>query len=208
MVSRHARCSTTLNGPIGLPKGQPSPSFGDGAAQPTRIPGGAISLPDAGLAQPPATSPDGQLIAFIDHPPRGDELGRGRWSWTVRNEARRSPGLFSISPRGLALVGRCEEVFFQAPSKQGSRGAHHPALPLRTERLLARVPARSYHPGCREDWPRPDREDQIRQGFGSRSPRRAQRNEISAGATFAASDHFHRRPDRLIDETGTAPAPG
>ena len=99
------------------------------------FPAGKMLYQTAGWISHPRVSPDGNHVAFLDHPQRGDDGGWSRSS-TGREKRPRSP---ESSRRSTASHGR------RAGRRSGSRGRKSAAIARFTpsldgaERLLARV---------------------------------------------------------------------
>jgi len=99
-------------------------------------PAGKVLYQTTGWISHPRVSPDGELVAFLDHPIRRDDGG----SVSVVDRAgkkRNLAGVFS-TVQGLAWSSR-NEVWFTGTKVGGNRAIHAVSLSGSTERLLARV---------------------------------------------------------------------
>ncbi len=91
----------------------------------------------SGYLSHPRFSPRGDLIAYIDHPMRGDDAGS--IAVVDREGNRRVLSSGWITARGLAWSPDGTEIWFTAASVGGSRAVHAVSLSGR-RRLVARVP--------------------------------------------------------------------
>ena len=100
-------------------------------------PGRVLYETAAGFLSHPRVSPDGLLVAFVEHPMRGDDAGLV----AVVDRAGRKRTLSAgwITVRGLAWSPDGGEVWFTAASAGGSRALHAVTL-AGHRRLVTRVP--------------------------------------------------------------------
>ncbi|MFY9549924.1 MAG: protein kinase, partial [Thermoanaerobaculia bacterium] len=102
----------------------------------------------SGFFSHPRVSPRGELVAFLEHPMRGDDSGSVAVVDRDGNKRILSSGW--ITARGLAWSPDGTEVWFTAASVGGARALHAVSLSGR-RRLLARVPgALTLHDVSRE----------------------------------------------------------
>jgi len=99
-------------------------------------PAGKVLYQTTGWISHPRVSPDGDMVAFLDHPIRRDD---GGWVSVVdrAGKKRNLAGIFS-TVQGLAWSPR-GEVWFTGTKVGGNRAIHAVPLSGGSERLLARV---------------------------------------------------------------------
>ena len=147
-------------------------------------------------------SPRGDLVAFLEHPMRGDDGGRGRRRRPRRPQAR---ALVRAGSRCAGSPGRptAREVWFTAAAAGGSRALH--AVSLAGQRRLVSARPR------RADAPRhfaaraacSSREEHSREGIVGLLARSRRASATSPGTT--GRGRSTSRPDGttlLFDETG------
>ena len=101
------------------------------------FPAGKVLYETAGWIGPPRVSPKGDLIAFQDHPVRGDDGGAVAVVDLDGKKRILSDGW--VSTQGLAWSPRGEEVWFTATKVGAARSLYAVSLAGK-ERLVARVP--------------------------------------------------------------------
>jgi|KBSSwiStaDraftv2_1062776.scaffolds.fasta_scaffold106623_2 Tol biopolymer transport system component len=99
-------------------------------------PAGKVLYQTTGWISHPRVAPDGELVAFLDHPIRRDD---GGWVSVVdrAGKKRNLAGVFS-TVQGLAWSSR-SELWFTGTKVGGNRAIHAVSISGGTERLLARV---------------------------------------------------------------------
>jgi serine/threonine protein kinase len=153
----------------------------------------------AGYLSHPRVSPRGDLVAFLEHPMRGDDAG----SVAVVDRDGRKKTLSSgwVTLRGLAWSPDGDEVWFTAASVGGSRSLHAVSLSGK-RRLLVRVPgALTLHDVSREGRVLLARE-QAREGIVGVSPGDEKERDLSWHDWSRPVDLTADGITFLFDETG------
>ncbi len=153
----------------------------------------------AGFLSHLRVSPRGDLVAFIEHPMRGDDAGAVAVVDRQGHQRVLSSGW--ITARGLAWSSDGAEIWFTAASAGGSRALHAVSL-AGHRRLVTRVPgALTLH-----DISRDGRvllaEEHSRQGIVGRSPGEAEERDLSWHDWSRPVDLTPDGTTLLFDETG------
>jgi len=167
-------------------------------------PAGKVLYQTTGWISHPRVSPDGNLVAFLDHPIRRDD---GGWVAVVdrSGKKRNVAGVFA-SVQGLAWSPK-GEIWFTGTRVGGNRAIHAVGLSGGSERLLARVTESLTLQDIAKDGRALVSHDVIRIGVLGRGPGEAKERDLSWLDWSAAFDLSKDGKTLLFAETGEGSGP-
>ena len=157
-----------------------------------------VELP-SGYISHPRVSPDGQLLAYLEHPMRGDDSGLV--ALVDRNGTRRVLSAGWITVRGLAWSPDGREVWFTAAASGSSRALHAVDLSGRRRLVLRSPGALTLHDISQERRVLLARESS-REGIVGRPPATSQERDLSWHDWSRPVDMTPDGTAVLFDETG------
>ena len=168
-------------------------------------PAGKVLYQTSGWISHPRVSPDGERVAFLDHPIRRDDGG----SVVVVDRSGKRTALAGIfaSVQGLAWGRDGREVWFTGTRVGGNRAVHAVTL-SGSERLLARVTESLTLQDIAKDGRVLVSHDVIRIGVLGRAPGEAKERDLSWLDWSAAFDLSPDGKTLLFAETGEGSGPG
>jgi Tol biopolymer transport system component len=168
-------------------------------------PAGKVLYQTSGWVSHPRVSPDGELVAFIDHPIRRDDGG----SIVIVDRAGKRKVLAGVfaSVQGLAWSRDGKEVWFTGTLLGGNRAIHSVTL-SGAERLRALVTESLTLEDISKDGRALVSHDVIRIGVLGRRPGEAKERDLSWLDWSAAFDLSHDGKTLLFAETGESSGPG
>ncbi len=168
-------------------------------------PAGKALYQTSGWISHPRVSPDGSLVAFIDHPIRRDD---GGWVTIVDRAGKKTAlaGIFA-SVQGLAWSHDGKEIWFTGTRLGGNRAIHSVTL-SGTERLLALVTESMTLQDIAKDGRALVSHDVIRIGVLGKGPGEAKERDLSWLDWSAAFDLSRDGKTLLFAETGESSGPG
>ena len=168
-------------------------------------PAGKVLYQTSGWVSHPRVSPDGELVAFIDHPIRRDDGG----SIVIVDRAGKRKVLAGVfaSVQGLAWSRDGKEVWFTGTLLGGNRAIHSVTL-SGAERLRALVTESLTLQDISKDGRALVSHDVIRIGVLGRRPGEAKERDLSWLDWSAAFDLSHDGKTLLFAETGESSGPG